>query len=244
MKFFAIGAVLLTSCAHVSLLRGPAMETPELAQFISGVREDEARRVALSADGSIRLQQSVAQIKARVSLAVDPKRVRLDVSTDAGNVLFALASNGERVGILNLERREFVGRAAGLGDLAAINLPSIDTRALGLLLLARSPCGAAPTGADETHLEWSDCLGGTLLATYTRNANGHAYLRAMELTVGKTKTFSAKLIGHTTSGLARRVEIETKEANFVVQLEDLDEAPVFDDDLFELQAPPGVRTIL
>jgi hypothetical protein len=244
MKLAPMVAVLLTSCAGVSLLRGSAMETPDIAKFIAGVREDEAKRVALSADGSIRLQQSVAQIKARVGLAVDPKRVRLDVSTDAGNVLFALASNGERVGILNLERREFIGRAAGPGDLAAINLPSLDTRALGLLLLARSPCDGPPSGADATHLEWRECLGGTLLATYSRNPNGHAYLRAMELTVDKTQTFNAKLIGHTTSGLARRVEIETKEASFVVQLEELDEAPVFDEDLFDLQAPPGVRTIL
>ena len=243
MKIFVCTLALLTSCAGVSLLRGSAMDTPEIAKFIEGVRQDEAKRVAMSAEGSIRLQQSVAQIKARVSLAVDPKRVRLDVSTDTGNVLFALSSNGQRVGILNLDKKEFLGRPVGPGDLAAINLPSIDTRALGLLLLARSPCPGQPTGADETHLEWSDCLGGTLLATYTRNPNGHAYLRALELTVDKQQTISARLIGHTTSGVARRVEIDTKEANFVIQLEEIDEAPVFDDDLFDLQAPPGVRTI-
>ncbi|MCC6806240.1 MAG: hypothetical protein IT381_02355 [Deltaproteobacteria bacterium] len=234
-----------SSCTPtLPLLRGAELQTPAIAAFIAQVKKDEATRTSLSAEGSLTLKRNVAKLKARMSVAVQldgegATRVRLDVSTDAGNVLFALATNGTRVTILDLEHKQFIAGPAGPGDLTPIGLSAIDTRALGRLLLARTPCAEAPSGADQTHLEWQGCLGGTLLATYAPNPNGHVYLRALALDARPTK-FSATLIGHTTLGIARRVELVTKDVDFAVALDEIDPGDALDPELFELSPPPGV----
>jgi hypothetical protein len=241
-RFIALLIVFCACAKGPPLLRGRQLETDEMRSFLSAVERDERSRTAMSADGTITLKRSVAKLKAQMTVAVQLAdglaRVRLDVS-ESGNVLFALASDGKRVTVLDLERRRFSATDAGPGDLAMIGLQAIDSRALAKLLLARTPCERAPSGADQTHIEWERCLGGTLLATYSRPLNGRAYLRALDL-AGK---FSAQLIGHTTAGIARRVEISTKDADFVAQLDDVDMAPTFDDDLFVLSPPPGVSVM-
>jgi hypothetical protein len=243
MRLLLLLLVVLAACGKgVPLLRGKDLDTPQIRAFLATVERDEAARTALSAEGAITLKRGVAKIKAQMTVAVqldgDLAKLRLDVS-EAGNVLFALATDGRRVTLLDLQHRQFSAVDAGPRDLAGLGLDAIDTRALARLLLARGPCSSTPTGADPTHLEWQPCLGGTLLATYAPNENGHAYLRALDLS-GK---FRAQLIGHTTAGIARRVEVVGKDVDFAVQLDDVDTAPTFDADLFALSPPPGVRVL-
>lgn len=229
-------------------MRGNDLASPEVHTFLEAVKATEQQRTALSAEGSITLKRSVAKIKAHLTVAVelsddDRSRVRLDVSTDAGNVLFALASDGRTVAILDLEHRQFAAIGVGPGDLQAIGLRAVDTRALARLLLGRTPCTSAPSGADATHIEWQPCLGGTLLATYTKTTPPYLRALALEPTNPKDGALSANLLAQTTQGFARRIELLGKDTDFLVQLDDIDPQPKLDSDLFELAPPPGVRVM-
>jgi hypothetical protein len=231
----------LTSCAGpLALRRGAALSTDEA--FIKAVWRAESTRTSMSAGGSVTLKRHGVPLKTTVNVSAHhPARVRIDVSSDAGNVLLAFAANAEKVSVIDFERRSFAQTAAGAGDLASLGVRGLDARGLSALLLGRLPCDGAPSGADETHVEYQGCLDGVLLATY--GGTPGPYLRELSLSQAGKVVFSATLQAHTASGFARRIELRTQETTLLVVLDELDANLMLDEDLFVLEAPPGINVL-
>lgn len=220
----------LCSCAGALALRKPDPAKMQRLQLA------EEGRKSMSAGGSLTLRYKGVPLKAALSVTAGiGGYVRLDVSSDAGQVLLAFAANPEDISLIDFERRQFAKFPAGKNDLAALSIAGLDARALSALLLTRIPCTNAPRGADDTHIVYDACLGGELTATY----NG-SYLRGISLKRGNAETFSADLQAHTTDGFARRITLTSPDNTVVVALEELETNVGMDPDLFSLSPPPGI----
>ncbi len=239
-----MGALCLVQCAPgLALRRGTALDAPEVRAFLARVQSIEQTRTSMSGGGTLSFRHKSVPLSAQVNLGVGiGGRVRIDVSTDAGNVLLAFAANPRRIALIDFERRQLSERPAGANDLAALSIAALDARALSALLLGRLPCAGFPSGADDTHLEYAHCLGGTILATYASAPDGSPLLRELTLSRGGATPLRAALQAHTAQGFARRITLETPDNRLVVQLEELEANPTLDDELFELSAPPGIAT--
>jgi hypothetical protein len=232
----------LTSCvAGLNLRRGAALDQPEIASFLAKVAAAEAGRTSLSGGGTLTFRRATVPLKAMLSMSAGiDGRVRIDVSTDAGNVVLAFAANPETVQVIDFEHRQFMSGPTGANDLAPLGVPEIDARSLARLLLSRLPCTGRPSGADATHIEYTDCLGGTLIATFAASAEGAPLLRSFAVQKGAETAISARLLAHNAQGFARRVEIETKATTLVVQLDEIEPNSQLDEDIFTLAPPPGI----
>src|SRR4051812_36287254 len=113
--------ILLSACATAQLQ--PEVAPAERDAVLAAIAKDESKRTAMSADGTVLVRRRGVPVKGALTVAADASgRVRVDVATDAGNVMFAFACNGREVALLDFERRRFVRTPVGPSDLSAIGL--------------------------------------------------------------------------------------------------------------------------
>ncbi len=233
MKRFVL--VLLAACAPAPKAAPVAPE--QAATFLKDIAADEASRTSLSGEGTVTLSQNGVPLKGELTVAASDSRVRLDVAADSGQTLFALASDGETVTLLDFKNRSAARGPAATTALASAGLEGFTAPALADLLLAHLPCAQGREVSAVNTIHVAHCLGGELTATYSARQDKSGYFLS-HITWSK---LSAQLLAHNSAGFARRIEISTPSGKAVVSLSEVDSNVPVSTALFQLNIPPGLR---
>jgi hypothetical protein len=151
-------AALVVLAASACCPKGPpASAFPDAESALARMKDTYACANGVKGDGKIDHFSDRGRVRGDIALfAVNPARVRIDVFSSLGAMVYTLTSNGNEFQMLNWQEKEFLHGPASACNLARLTQGPVPGHALVYLLRGEAPL-LASNPKQPASISWESC---------------------------------------------------------------------------------------
>ena len=247
-RYALVALLLLAGCARQLPLRfGPEGEVHDASVLVHALDHRSGLVHSLTAGGRITVHSPRGGGTTGVDIAAqEPGSLRVEIDGFFGNPVGLLATDGQRVQILDIDHGDFsegAATAANLARLLPVALPPGDAVRLLLADPARLPVAGA-VQLDPARCAYSLTLSGPEGATQTLYLDTES-LALVGAVSGGLEVSYKKLTKIGAVDFPQEIALRAADAKTTVELhyKDIQLNPTIDPSMFVIQPPPGVRRV-